>query len=284
MEKKNSDNIITLIIVSIAILTGIVIYIAYNNEFIFGEKNETVEDRNDYETEENITSLSVQEELSQKINILELIDMNNVTTKNSWYPADIYYIDKIKVSNLNKKESLYALLKYYYNSQQFSNLTTTYDFSGIYSESDRWQDTFRQIDANYILEKYNELYGSSYSDSISETFGICPMMIYDNENQKFYGYSECGGINLFSVISYINRYMQSDDAAYVYVSVGSTDYDSGYIYKDYNSTQVYTTLKESDTIDNIITSENYQDFSEYKYTFKKNEDDSYSFKSIERIR
>ena len=119
MEKKNSDNIITLIIVSIAILTGIVIYIAYNNEFIFGEKNETVEDRNDYETEENITSLSVQEELSQKINILELIDMNNVTTKNSWYPADIYYIDKIKVSNLNKKESLYALLKYYYNSQQF---------------------------------------------------------------------------------------------------------------------------------------------------------------------
>lgn len=290
-KRNNNGLLIGIIIFLILALLGLSAYIAYDKGIIFNnekENNEVENNKDENKVEQvevEITSLSVKEELEKKVSIIEYIDMENINIKNSyWHPADVYYNDKTLLETLDSNEALYSVLRYHYADKNFTKLTTDYDFSEGYRDKNFWSEVFTQISSEAILEEYNNLFKNLTIDSIEKHIGTCPSFIYDESNKLFYGGSECGGISFTTTLTYINKYTQLGNNAYVYVSVGTWNGETNYIYTDYKSTQKYRAIEEFENSENVITADNYNDFSEYKYTFSKNNDGSYSFVQVERIK
>lgn len=298
MENKNNNNglLIGIIVILVVALLGVCAYVAYDKGIIFNSEKENNEvennevesnesENNEEQVETEITDTIIKDELEQKVAIIEYMDIESIDIKNSyWYPADIYYNDKTTLENLDSNETLYAVLKYHYAEKNFTQLTTDYDFSEIYSDKNYWSEVFTQISSESILNEHNKLFKNLSVNLMEGTIGTCPSFTYDATNKLFYGGSQCGGISLISTLTYINKYTQLDNNVYVYVSVGTMNGETNYIYTDYKSTEPYRTLTNSDNAQNIITAENYTDFSEYKYTFSKNTDGSYSFIQVERVK
>jgi hypothetical protein len=113
----------------------------------------------------------------------------------------------------------------------------------------------------------------------------CPIYYYDSVNSVYYIYSACGGIGVGGPMEYINKYTYSNDEAYVYLSVGYIHYDNNTekrtLYTDLQMTKEY---QGNYTDDFKINQSNYQNFSEYKYVFGKNDNGNYYFKSIEKTK
>ncbi len=89
-------------------------------------------------------------------------------------------------------------------------------------------------------------------------------------------------------LTYNYKYEEDDTKAYVYVSVTKGEFleESYIIYKGINEKDVYTKFGSDETDEYLkfrITSDNYKEFTKYKYIFDKKED-KYVFNSIEILK
>ena len=98
-------------------------------------------------------------------------------------------------------------------------------------------------------------------------------------NKKYYGSAECGGTTAGSLDIYKYKYTSDKDNYYVYLSLSSGTLDKDgepLCYIDYNRTLEVDCEK--------IGQNNYQNFSQYKYTFTKDDNGDYVFSKLEKIK
>ena len=161
------------------------------------------------------------------------------------------------------------------------------------------------------LDKVNKysinLFGENLKTIINEIIE-CPSYIYDESNKSFYfPEPQCGGIFIGYSRGYKSKFEEYKDEAYVYVSYAFIiPDDSTYsadlneqkyiVYKDFNliekesyyTTQhkdVYQTdLRQYQADSFELNKDNYKDFSEYKFTFKKDKNNNYYLTKIEQTK
>ena len=236
--------------------------------------------------EKDVELASLRDDLTNKVKMLGRI----------WYDGDLklwpdaeergyregdIYIKNIESSQISNDIKLYNVLEgLYIEYYGRSPVTTNYNFGSM----EVYKDHMVQLDESLVETEYKKMYGN---DSIvHKSFNNqCPMFIYDDVNNKYYGDAQCGGVTGVGILTYVNKVTTMDNDAYVYVSLGSWEvtetWPNNNIYTNYERTKLY---KDNVTnYENFINESNYKDFSEYKYTFV-NEDGNYIFKSLERIK
>ncbi len=200
------------------------------------------------------------------------------------------YIYKRDFSNneLSDEIKLFHVLEnLYIEKMDNSPVTTDYDLS-IFGNGN--EDFVVQIDVSLVEDFYYDLYGNKQINhrDFKELWN-CPMAIYDEKNQKYYLAASCGGTSNVSLTTYIDKYTEDDDYFHVYIRLGAIegaeDGSSITAYTDFARKKKYRELTEEELIHgiDIITEDNYKDFSEYKYTFSKKQDGTYYFDSIMKI-
>jgi len=281
-EKKTPNVLITIIGIAVIFLMLIVGWYAggrfaeTEDKFVNG-KIEEKESKKEKEVEKEIELVALRDDLSDKVALMESIHVFD--SKHNGYA--VIYSKDIKSSDISDDEKLFSILDDLENEYYNNGVTTDYDF-GI---STLDQFTLTQLDVKMVENEYKKLYGNDEIKHKSLEGNLyCPGMIYDSKNNKYYsGVGACGyGGFPESPFTYINRMTTKGNNAYVYVNFGVYDTSNNNIYTDYEKTKLYKTENDVE-LENYITKDNYEDFSEYKYTFVK-EDGNYIFKSVERVK
>lgn len=157
-----------------------------------------------------------------------------------------------------------------------------------------------QTSEEKVNEKSLSLFGKKIETPVEEVGG-CPIYLYDVNQRKYYRPQiQCGGANGSQVKSYKSNFIEIGDEVNVYVSYAfaiPTGANRFIIYKDFEIsseelqyanptyTKEYKTGVTSDYVSNFKLDEtNYQEFSEYKFTFKKDNNDNYYFVSVEQTK
>ncbi len=275
MEKKNNGGLIAIIIVLVIALLGVCFYVAYDKGLIFNNKEEVEEkEGNDEETNALVeTELTTSTTINELNNIIKMIDPGCILYRQNIYRKVVLtHDDKMKITF----ESLV---------DNFVDLTAEEKQAKAYSESIE----VKKINVSEVKAQYKKLFGEEPTEL--GDYGHCPTYSYDSTNNVYYKViGGCGGTCGYVPISYINSYTEDNDNIYVYVSVGEPMSYSGsdilFINCDVTGSSVCMSGNVRDYIDfdNIINESNYQDFSEYKYTFKKNEDGTFYYDKIERLK
>lgn len=184
-----------------------------------------------------------------------------------------------------------------------TSLKTMIENDLTYMPQDQVFASHKQATAESINALSKKLFGEEITNPV-ETMGKCPMFIYD-KTSKMYFYPEprCGGTSSSIVKSYKSKFEEKYDEAYAYVSFAFLSpademvVDSEYIvYKDfdYSKDLYFGTLTHKNEYQRIgnsvlagsfeVDSTNYQNFSEYKFTFKKDKNDNYYFVKVEQTK
>lgn len=289
-EKKNKGIIATLIILIIIIL-GLIGYIVYDKGISFTkEKVEEKKEKNNkkvIEEEKDITDTTIISNLDQKIAYIDNISSSDSksNSRNNRYAfrnGEISDFGDI-FNNFNDDLKLRIVLDSLLDLKQFEsvkdkNNPLIKDYIVGFSES-----MVSQISVSKVEEQYQKFFGNNVSEH--KSFGECFSYKYDQENKLYFRMEpQCGGTNPNPIYSYKNRYSVKGNEAYVYVNYGSGMLGSN-IYKDIMNKEIYKSNVSDEIISNFkIDSTNYQDFSEYKFTFEKDKNNNYYFKSLERIK
>lgn len=156
---------------------------------------------------------------------------------------------------------------------------------------------------SYISEtKVNEFSKKMFGSTITkpEKIESCPSYFYDAKNKNYNRPSpRCGGTSPDSVKSYKSKFEEEGNEAHVYVSFAylvlsgtNSVLDTYTVYKDFDildkslgKVEYKEKYKEKVTSPDlfILDKKNYQDFSEYKFTFKK-ANNNYHFVKVEQTK
>ncbi len=144
--------------------------------------------------------------------------------------------------------------------------------------------------AGPIREEYKKVYGEELPKGATIDPKSCGYFGYNEAFDIYFMESGCGGASMPRYY-YANKYTTNDNNVYVYVSAGFIDGDE-------SSTKAYCNLSEYgnhttssqmcgevdlNSSANIITAENYQNYSQYRVKFTKKADGSYYFDSAESL-
>lgn len=273
-EKKSPNVLVTILCIALIIAMFFVGWFAGGKTYELENKIvENVSEKEDNKKEEkDIELVALRDDLIDKVGDLERLGLssNNVVyMTGSIYSSDITSVD------ISDELKLYNVLQGLYGELvRRSPVTTNYNFGSL----EIYIDSMTQIDVSLVESEYKKLYGNTTINHKGFD-SKCPMFIYDSVNKKYYGDAQCGGTSSAGVLPYVNRVTTMGNEAYVYVSLGT--WQESNVYTDFERTKLY----KSNVIDhnNIVNESNYQDFSQYKYTFV-NEDGNYIFKSLNKIK
>lgn len=191
-----------------------------------------------------------------------------------------------RIGSDTKKADDYTRVIRQYNQRNKTSFSTDYiEYTGY-------------IDIDPVARQYNNLFGANptHQDAMEDSF--CGAGFFFNSAGVYYSApAGCGGVDPTKLRVYIYQYTIKGDELYADIAIAGsmTDYNSGvtYIYKDFfalpeNSTDiptagdnVYTTLGADNNIFQL-NRQNYTDFANYRFTFKRNSDSSYFFSNLER--
>lgn len=266
--KKRKGPIIAIVILIIVIigLVGVIGYIAYDKG-VFSDKKTNQATNSDKEVE--ITDKKLITDLYKKVSILNRSD-------DSRYPStgrNIY--------NLTELTSAEKLRKVLMGSDKFSQDITE-------------EDKKTSMDSTHLIAKasvsdiedlYQQLFGTKIT-SYSETKSTgCPSFEYNENNKVYYLYGDCSGLEGEVGLIYVNKATKKKNEAYIYVNIGTyiKDYYGSGEKNVYDGIEQKTVVDKATTDDYKIDEKNYTKFSEYKYTFTKDENDNYHFTKIEKV-
>ena len=324
METKKSNNVYLVIIVLLCIALGIAIgYIAFsnggtntngnannNNSNLNNNNNNTTNNTNNtsnnnnnntetkQEVESVITDQSLVKDLKNKTYIImraKDYDLKNDVINTSSIYINTPLLEKLTMTDEEKLHIIsYSMdgSKVNIAWDKIGNevLKKTYDkddWSFIMEDDD--MEHVAQISAADMENEYKKLFGVTL---INNDTSQCPKSYYDSKNNVYFRIQYCGGINTGSFLGYVNKISQKGNNAYVYLSVGTTivkensngEYEKVILYNSIAKDKVVKEYNIS-AADNIkIDSSNYNQFSEYKFTFEKDSTGNYYFKSIERTK
>lgn len=315
-EAKNKSNkgVILLIILLILIILALVGYIFYDKGIIFKKAMSTKQTEEKIEeTEKSLKDQNIIKQVSNKIDIL----LGNISSETDFKQSYNYLAHDFRYSLLKKKLTKEEKQKIVLDSIQWQNITDD-NWKNIARikemvEADKQYTTeelaikaHKQASADIVNSKSIELFGEKIENPITQIGENCLIYIYD-ENTKTYYKPEprCGGTSAGYVNSYKSKFTTKNDNIYVYVSyafekfedASTSNYEDDYrqIYRDFSDIKDMTiTYNENDKTQYTINAyngetfnldaSNYKEFSEYKYTFKKDSNDNYYFVSVKQTK
>lgn len=226
-------------------------------------------------------------EMDRKVSLLRYGNYCEIGTNNEYMNGCLYRQDITTVNDLNNRYRLYTLVLALDNAMESK---INYVVGNIIVGGINFRYT-QEFSKKEFEEEYKKLYGK---DTINYTelneMTIFPYIRYDETRQKIF-YQTTGEkieITPNEVLEYINDYESDEQNVYVYVStafISPTGAGSYGIYSDYSKQNLVKTMNNASFDRNIvITKDNYQTFSNYKYTFTKDEKGNLLFKQVELIK
>ena len=160
-------------------------------------------------------------------------------------------------------------------------------------------DYVMQIEKSFddVNTYYRSLFGENLVDPEEES-GKCPTVYYDEDTKTFLKFtSRCGGTAAGYFMTYISDYQKTKDSITVTMSVGYANEVDDEVYSDYrlkdetalsfSELEVVGLLSGIEKNENnhyMITDDNKDQFSQYKLTFKKLEEDVYYFDRVMQVK
>ena len=282
MEKKTTNKslvvLCTVLIIIIIALVGFIGFTLGSKTTHLPKAENPTEEKEEVETE--ITDIAVIKELSRKINMILASDNSTDYTESKAWSNSIFEYKYLKQPLTTEEKEKIATSVVEWEAPTAGNSGT--------------------VPENVLHGLYKELFGEEISAKI-EILGKCEQIKYDATTQKYIRTTGgCGGAGYYnSIRSYKSKYTKKNDERYVYMSIAHVqpnDYTQRNftVYKDYdfdaatyqNSFKnIYKTLSSSYEGEIFkVDSTNYQDFSEYKFTFKKATNNNYYFVSVEQTK
>ena len=270
----------TILVFILGIALGFGIMYVVNDD----SKSSTKEENNNLNEEVEITDNLLKEDLTKKIYAM----------------SNIYGSDNTDLSNdlfviywTGFRDSLYKTLTLTDDQKLEIALTSaiqSYDYNLIpKDELDAFIGLNKKDDVEKIYLKYFGTKEVTHKNIISCTGDYR----YDESNQVYYIYEPgCGGTGPVDYYLYKNKMTTKGNEAYVYLNAfliyGNFDensYNTTYtIYKDVNKTKVYKeNVTEEELASFKIDSTNADSFDQYKFTFEKDINGNYYFKSISKV-
>lgn len=245
MSKNQKQNLlITALILIIVLLIGLLVY------KIVEKDNNLVEESNNKIEETELTEES-------SIYILES-DVNAISHTPDGSPI---------ITDLYKKTNTINDLS------EEQKMIITLHIIPIQNKSENYSN---EIPKQVFEETYHTLFGNSVITH--KDINSCPIATYDKTKEIYTLSQACGGGSPYEYLKYNYKYTKENNKYYVYQSIGIINGELSKIEKDVNGT-IYKDYEEGFQ----ITKDNYQDFSSYKWTFEK-ENNNYIFKQVERIK
>ena len=300
--KKSKKKIFLIVLILLIIAAGVFVYL--EKDVLFGKSGNTNTNQNNNANENNNTfenndnnNIEVKEEVLIDASLLKIITEKAEMIVlpsfiDQFYIKGDYFDNLYKKTELTESNKILLVLEKQKGSRINIDAETisNNEFKKLYDQE--WpneslrDEAMQQYGLSGINNDYKYLFGtyiSSYMDIES-----CPYYYYDDANKVYISYSQCGGLDAVSILTYINKLSTKGDDIYVYVSVGmmsiieETLPNAKYnIYSDYEEKNKLQEINGNETFK--IDSSNYDKFSEYKITFTKNGNDYY-YKSIERTK
>jgi len=267
MEKKSNVGLIIVIVLLLLVILGLCGYIAYdkglifNNEPSVNENEESKDKENNKNNEKEITSQTTIADINDAIDVL----------------IDVIVYEQMHL--LTHESKMIITLDSLYG--EFIDITAEEKASKAYN--DLYE--VRKINVSEVKTQYKKLFGEEPAEL--GNYGACIVYEFDTTNNFYYKIvGECGYTPVGAGIeSYINSYTEDENNIYAYVSVGHEAHriQDGHVilelYCDFELSKLCSGGEE-----NVINEKNYQNFSEYKYTFKKNADGTFYYDKIERLK
>lgn len=264
MNKKN---------IIFTILSLVVLFFVSTN--IYHKANSNLKDSdNGFDKEE------IKKEILNKIKLMSADDLLINLYQENIYVDDINYqlvlkglllvLNEDGSINDNEADTLYEKTSICTNNSYISLSSIEKTMKNIYG-------TIFDIDYNDIIKDIN--------------------YIYDDETNRFYEMCTNASVGSDFIDTYVYSFDLNKNNAYVYVAVSygqeevvvengeTTDKTKVTIYTDYKKNKVYKSYiyDVNNSSDNfLLDSSNYKDFSLYKYSFKKS-NNNYYFESLEKI-
>lgn len=270
----------TILVFILGIALGFGIMYVVNDD----SKSSTKEENNNLNEEVEITDNLLKEDLTKKIYVM----------------SNIYGSDNTDLSNdlfviywTGFRDSLYKTLTLTDDQKLEIALTSaiqSYDYNLIpKDELDAFIGLNKKDDVEKIYLKYFGTKEVTHKNILSCTGDYR----YDESNQVYYIYEPgCGGTGPANYYLYKNKMTTKGNEAYVYLNAflidGNFDgnsYNTTYtIYKDINKTKVYKeNVTEEELASFKVDSTNADSFDQYKFTFEKDTNGNYYFKSISKV-
>lgn len=297
-KPKKSKKGLIVIILLLLIIVGLCTFIYMKKDVLFNSDNNSNNTNENNNTNNTVEYKEEELKDSNLINIItdkaKMIVLPNFIDK-FWYKGDysnnLYFDDLYKKMELSDANKLFLVLE----EQKGEIINVDIDKSSnnrvkeMYKQdwtSDQDRDSvMQQYRLSGIDNDYRYLFGTTINNYID--IQSCPSYYYDSVNNVYFSYSQCGGLDAVSILTYINKLSANGNDVYVYVSVGKMSIieetlpNAKYnIYSDYEEKNKLQEINESKY---IIDESNYDKFSEYKLTFTKDGNDYY-YKSIERTK
>lgn len=235
--------------------------------------------------EEKITSTDLKNELVKKLEIMY-----------SFYGHSRFLVEEVNLESISSDNKMRIVTSSIMNTssskivanEKYDEIVNLFNYSK--QEIDTLIDengyVFSVITLNDVKNRYYELYGNELTN-INDIPGKCLNWKYSKISETYIGEGLCDS-SWDNIFVYNNNYTMKNNEAYIYVSVGEYDEYTNMLYsyalgprEDYDSTKEYKKCEYND-VQNILE-ENYKDFSEYKVTFKKNNNGDYYFYSVEEV-
>ncbi len=163
--------------------------------------------------------------------------------------------------------------------------------------------TTKQVSLEKLSNYSEKLFGEKITNPV-KSINTCPMYTYIEETKSFYyPIPQCGGINPHYVATYKSKYVDLGNEIDVYVNVAhlvssgtQSVIDKYTVYKDFDlrgeakfNDAIYkdafkSNLSQQEAENFEITEDNHKEFSEYKFKFKKDQNNNYYFVSVEQVK
>lgn len=126
--------------------------------------------------------------------------------------------------------------------------------------------------ANYI--------NSNFEESVKTYSSVtgCPTYTYDESTKRFYIQATCQTEDATTIVSTIDKMTKDGNKYYVTVYAGLNDGSA--VYADFDKKKIVKTLAKDETYS--ITKEDKEQFTKFTYTFEKNSNNKYIFKTISK--
>ncbi len=287
------------IILTVVVL-GLVLFIFYEKGLIFNknadEKNNVVENNQedddieeDLNEEVEITDINLKNDLSEKIDFITNFNLGqNISQMSNFRNGTVEGLGNV-FNNITDEVKLHIVLSYLNGKGQFVPITEEHKTSSVISSFvNNTGVTIKEVAREVVNNKYREYFGSNLFNTSTQIGKDCFMFYYDASISTYFWVStSCGGATASSVLAYKNNFTTKDNLAYVYVNYGiidPVDTTSANIYKDLEKTSIYQGNVAFLEANNFrIDASNYQNFSQYKFTFNKDSNNNYYFTKLEKV-
>lgn len=288
-KKDNLFFIIATIILTITV-TGLVLFIFYEKGFILNKEPEEEPEKKEkvveIELEDTILKAALNEKIDTITNYTSLKNISNLFSFRS--NTDGVFGNVFK--NIDNEMKLHIVLTYLFNRELFSPLTDSSRSSALLTSIiNNPEIEIKEISPDVVSSVFKEYFGTDLTNVNSTIGKNCLIFYYDATLNTYFSVSSaCKDVGSSYVSAYKNKYTTNNDLAYVYVNYAlleptSPTLESYNIYKDLEKTTLYQSNVSKDMAYNFnIDTSNYREFSEYRFTFKKDINGNYYFLKLEK--